>query len=52
LDVWRRDWFQIWPQVPHRQYVASLMDLLVVLTLCDRQNGHAAGFCATGFGVA
>ena len=28
------------------------MDLLVVLTSADRQNGHAVGFCKTGFGGA
>lgn len=38
--------------MPHRQYVVSLIALLVVLTAADRQNGHAAGLSETGFGAA
>ena len=40
LNDTRRDWFQISPQPLQRQYVASVMDLLVVDTWSDRQTGH------------
>ena len=36
----RRDGFQICPHASHRQYVASVIDLLFVLTRSERQNGQ------------
>jgi hypothetical protein len=41
--VMSRAGFHTCPHTSHRQYVASVTSLLVVITRLERQNGHCGG---------